>query len=79
MKQNKMKTLTKESMLRNIGGLSVGDKAYCGPYGTIKCTSRASEWRPNPKTPRKFSVSGSTKITNRGNWTLGQLRKAIAG
>lgn len=74
----KTKTMTNEAMLRNIGGLSVGQKAYCGPYGTITCTSRASEWTPNPRVPRKFSVSGSTKLQNRGNWTMKQLRKAIA-
>ena len=75
----KMKTLTNESMLRNVNGLSVGQKAYCGPYGTITCTHRASSWVPNAKVPRKFSVSGSTKLQNRGNWTMKQLRKAIAG
>ncbi len=73
----KNKKLTNEAMLRNIGGLSVGQKAYCGPYGVITCTSRASEWSPNPRVPRKFSVSGSTRLTNRGNYTMKQLRKAI--
>lgn len=75
----KTKALNKESMLRNIGGLSVGDKAYCGPYGTITCTSAASNWSPRPAVPRKFSVSGSIKLQNRGNYTMAQLRKAIAG
>ena len=74
----KTKSLTNDAMIRNINGLSEGQKAYCGPYGTIKCTKRASEWSPNAKTPRKFSVSGSTKIQNRGNYTMSQLRKAIA-
>lgn len=71
------KNLTNESMIKNINGLSEGQKAYCGPYGTIRCTKRASEWRPNAKVPRKFSVSGSSKIQNRGNYTMAQLRKAI--
>lgn len=74
----KTKRLTNEAMIRNINGLSEGQKAYCGPYGTVTCTKRASEWTPNPKVPRKFSVSGSTKIQNRGNYTMKQLRKAIA-
>ena len=74
----KTKSLNKESMLRNIGGLSVGDKAYCGPYGTIRCTSAASEWSPKAKVPRKFSVSGSEKLQNRGNYTMTQLRQAIS-
>ena len=34
----KTKTLNKEAMIRNIRGLSLGDRAYCGPYGTITCT-----------------------------------------
>lgn len=74
----KNKTLTNDAMIRNINGLSEGQHAYCGPYGTVTCTKRASEWAPNAKVPRKFSVSGSTKIQNRGNWTMKQLRKAIA-
>lgn len=73
----KTKNLTRESMLKNIGGLSKGDRAYCGPYGTVTCTHAASEWVPNAKEPRKFSVSGSTKLQNRGNWTMKSLRKAI--
>lgn len=74
----KTKMLTNEALIKNINGLSVGQKAYGGPYGTITCTHCASEWSPNPRRPRKFSVSGSTKIQNRGNWTIKQLRKAIA-
>lgn len=73
----KMKLLSKEATLKNINGLSVGQRAYCGPYGTVKCTKAASEWRPNAKVPRKFSVSGSIKLVNRGNYTMSQLRKAI--
>ena len=74
---NKIKELSKEAMLRNINGLSLGDKAYCGPYGTVKCVSRASSWSRNAAVPRKFSVCGSTKLQNRGNWTMTALRKAI--
>lgn len=73
----KNKKLTNEAMLKNINGLSVGQKAYCGPYGVVTCTSSASDWQPNPKIPRKFSVSGSTRLANRGNYTMKQLRKAI--
>lgn len=73
----KTKNLTRESMIKNICGLSLGDRAYCGPYGTITCTHAASEWRPNAKVPRKFSVSGSIKLQNRGNWTMKALREAI--
>jgi hypothetical protein len=75
----KHKTLTNEAMIRNINGLSVGQRAYCGPYGTVTCTKAASEWRPNAAVPRKFSVSGSLKLVNRGNYTMKQLRKAICG
>ena len=73
----KTKTMSNEAMLKNINGLSEGQKAYCGPYGTVTCTKRASEWSPNAKVPRKFSVSGSSKLTNRGNYTMKQLREAI--
>lgn len=75
----KNKILTREAMLRNIGGLSVGDRAYCGPYGTVRCTSAASDWVPNAKVPRKFSVSGNVNgvLQNRGNWTMAAIRKAI--
>lgn len=78
-KNTKMKELTKEAMLHNINGLSIGDKAYCGPYGTVKCISHASSHSPKAAIPRKFSVSGSTKLQNRGNWTMAALRKAING
>lgn len=70
--------LTNKAMINNINGLSEGQTAYCGPYGIIRCTKRASEWSPNPRVPRKFSVSRSSKIQNRGNYTMSQLRKAIA-
>lgn len=76
----KTKILTREAMIRNIAGLSVGDRAYCGPYGTVTCTARASEWSPTARVPRKFSVSGNTNglLKNRGNWTMKALRMAIS-
>ena len=63
---NKIKTLTRESMLANINGLSLGDKAYCGPYGVVTCRGK-----------RTFSIAGSTKLRNGGNWTMSAIRKAI--
>jgi len=91
--KNKTKTLTREAMLRNINGLSIGDRAYCGPYGTITCVSEADTelisdrncagnfrgMQHSVRNTRKFSVSGSTKIHNGGNWTMKSLRKAICG
>lgn len=74
MKTNKTKILSKDAMMRNIGGLSVGDRAYCGPYGTITCTKKACAMT---KSPRKFKVANSTKIRNGGNWTMKAFRKAI--
>ena len=68
----KTKTLNKAAMLRNINGLSYGDRAYCGPYGTIECYSSKTY-----DGARKFSVSGSTKLRNGGNWSMKALRKAI--
>ena len=38
----KTKALNREAMLKNINGLSFGDKAYCGPYGTVTCIKGAS-------------------------------------
>ena len=38
----KTKALNREAMLKNISGLSIGDKAYCGPYGTVTCIKGAS-------------------------------------
>lgn len=92
---NKIKTLTKESMLKNINGLSLGDKAYCGPYGTVTCVSKAvGSLRINDfntagnyrgmqigfnRNSRRFSVSGSSKLHNGGGWTMQGLRKAICG
>ena len=93
----KTKTLTREAMIKNICGLSIGDKAYCGPYGTVTCTSLAihaggmfvveknssGNYRGMTvgykRNTRRFSVSGSTKIHNGGNYTMASLRKAICG
>lgn len=68
----RIKNLTREAMLRNINGLSYGDKAYCGPYGTIKCVTQK-----NIHGKRTFSVSGTKKLRTGGNWTMSALRKAI--
>lgn len=90
----KTKTLTREAMLKNIRGLSLGDRAYCGPYGTITCTHSANSRQVDftnvsdnhrgmqfgyTRNTRRFSVSGSTKIHNGGNYTMASLRKAICG
>ena len=69
----KIKKLTRESMLANINGLSLNDKAYCGPYGVVQCVKSASQ-----AGMRRFTVSGSKKIRNGGNWTMSSLRKAIS-
>jgi len=68
------KTLTNESMIKNIQGLSLGDRAYCGPYGTVTCTKAAAGRRG----ARRFKVSGSRMIRNGGNWSMKTLRAAIA-
>lgn len=89
----KTKALNREAMLKNINGLSIGDKAYCGPYGTVTCIKEAcnttllgecnvsANYRGMQKgfkrNTRKFSVSGATKIHNGGNYTMASLRKAI--
>lgn len=70
----KTKTLRKESVIANINGLSLGDRAYCGPYGTVTCTKKACS---ATKSPRRFKVANSTKLRNGGNWTMKTLRKAI--
>lgn len=70
----KVKTLTREAMVKNINGLSLGDRAYCGPYGTITCTKKACS---ATKSPRRFKVANSSKIRNGGNHTMKSLRKAI--
>ena len=72
------KRLTRESMLKNINGLSLGDKAYCGPYGTITCTKAAGRANANGTYgARQFKVTNSTKIANGGNYSMKALRKAI--
>ena len=72
------KKLTRESMLKNINGLSLGDKAYCGPYGTITCTKAARRINSNGiYRARRFKVTNSTKIANGGNYSMKALRKAI--
>ena len=74
----KTKKLTRESMLKNINGLSLGDKAYCGPYGTITCTKAAGRANANGTYgTRRFKVTNSTKIRNGGNYSMKALRKAI--
>lgn len=72
----KTKTLNKNAMIMNINGLSVGDSAYCGPYGKITCTRSAIR---ETKTPRMFKVAQSKYLRNGGLWTMAKLRKAIAG
>ena len=72
------KKLTRESMLKNINGLSIGDRAYCGPYGTITCTKAAGRTNTNSTYgARRFKVTNSTKIANGGNYSMKALRKAI--
>lgn len=77
------KRLTRESMLKNINGLSLGDRAYCGPYGTITCTKAAGRANANGTFTngtygaRRFKVTNSTKIANGGNYSMKALRKAI--
>ncbi len=70
----KTKILNKEKMIKNINGLGKGDRAYCGPFGTVQCTKSAAESKTGT---RMFKVSASVKLTNRGNWTFKALKKAI--
>ena len=63
------------AMLRNINGLTKGDVAYCGPYGTVTCTESARESKTGV---RKFKVSGSSRLRNGGNWTMNAIRRAVA-
>lgn len=70
----KTKILNMTSTLKNINGLSKGDVAYCGPYGTVTCTESAKESKSGV---RKFKVSGSKYLRNGGNWTMGTLRRAM--
>lgn len=58
--------------IKNINGLSVGDRAHCGRFGIIECYKPATFIKS-----RKFKVSKSTVLTNRGNWDMTSLRKAI--
>ena len=91
-KNSKTKVLNKTAMLKNICGLSVGDRAYCGPYGIVTCTKSAGSMFINgtnaagnyrgmqnkfTRNSRRFSVSGSKKLQNRGNWTMKQFHEAI--
>ena len=71
----KNKQMNKNAVIRNINGLSVGDRAYCGPYGTITCTEPSFCGLRNT---RKFKVANSTKLHNGGNYTMQRLRKAIS-
>ena len=74
----KTKTLTRESMLRNINGLSEGDRAYCGPYGTVTCTKKASRIGESTKRgSRRFKIQNSKKLRNGGNYSMAAIRKAI--
>ena len=59
-------------ILKNINGLSVGDRAHCGRFGVIECYRSASAGKA-----RKFKVSGSSVLANRGNWVMSELREAI--
>jgi len=68
------KMLGIKPMMRNLNGLSEGDKAYCGPFGTVTCYCAAKNSRSGK---RMFKVEGSLRLANRGNWTMDSLRKAI--
>jgi len=68
------KKLSRHATIRNLNGLSEGDKAYCGPFGTVTCYCAAKNSRTGK---RMFKVEGSLRLANRGNWTMDSLRKAI--
>lgn len=72
---NRTKTLTRDAMIKNINGLSEGDRAYCGPYGTITCVRGSIPYRK--RGARRFKVTNSSKIANGGNYSMKALRKAI--
>ena len=77
---NKTKTLCKQAVIANINGLSVGDRAHCGPYGIITCTRSAVTKGLVPhrkRGSRRFKVANSIYLRNGGNWTCAALRKAI--
>lgn len=76
------KKLNKNAMVANINGLSLGDRAFCGPYGTVTCikSARANAHGTAPHRvygARRFKVQNSTKIANGGNYSMAALRKAI--
>lgn len=74
----KTKTLSREATLRNINGLSEGQRAYCGPYGTITCTNAAKYVGESVVYgSRRFKVTNSKKLRNGGNYSMKALRKAI--
>lgn len=70
------KKRTKESIISNIKGLSLGDRAKCGDYGVVECYELA---RDNKNGHRMFKVSASKKIRNGGGWTTKSLVEAIRG
>lgn len=78
---NKTKTMSKEAVIANINGLSLGDRAHCGPYGIITCTKAATCIKGvtpvRKRGARRFKVSNSIYLRNGGNWTMSALRKAI--
>ena len=82
----KTKTLNKIAMIKNINGLSEGDRAFCGPYGVVTCIKSAthciiaSDGTLIPQTirgARRFKVQNSSKIPNGRNYSMKCLRKAI--
>ena len=84
----KTKNMCKESVIANINGLSVGDRAHCGPYGIIPygiitCTKSATTVKGitpvRKRGARRFKVTNSVFLRNGGNWTMKALRKAICG
>lgn len=86
--KNRTKTMNKTAVINNINGLSLGDRAYCGPYGIITCTKSAGyrracacmgvvESASGKRGSRRFKVENSKRLRNGGNWTFANLRKAI--
>ena len=74
MKKNPYRADDSVRILKNINGLSVGDRARCGRFGVVECYKSASMTKSGV---RKFKVSGSTVLANRGNWTMSALREAV--
>lgn len=64
----------KARLLRNINGLSAGDRARCGRFGVVECYRAARDEKTGV---RKFKTTGATAIANRGNWTYAAIRRAI--